>query len=113
MKLIKAYIRYRKTEDVFKALRAAGHCCVTLVDCEGTGNYSDQEKEHISEKFPFINAARVIKLELLVAEDQVREVIRIIRKNGRTGYRGDGMIIVSPVENVYKVRTDEVGIQHI
>lgn len=113
MKLVKAYLRYRKTEDVFRALRAAGHCCVTLVDCEGTGNYVDQEKEHISEKYPFINAARVIKLELLVPENKVKEVIRLIRKHGRTGYRGDGMILVSPVDNVYKVRTDEVGIRSI
>jgi len=113
MKLIKAYIRYRKTGEVMRALRDAGHCCLTLVDCEGTGDYVDQEKEHISDKYPFINAARVIKLELLVREDDVKKVIRLIRENGRTGYRGDGMILVSPVENVYKVRTDKVGIEYI
>jgi len=33
-----------------------------------------------------------------------------IREHGRTGYRGDGIIIVSPVDTVYKVRTDEEGI---
>jgi len=37
-------------------------------------------------------------------------VVNIIRKNGRTGYNGDGMIIVSPVDDVYKVRTNEKGI---
>lgn len=113
MKLIKAYIRYRKTEEVFKALSNAGHCCMTFVECEGTGKYSDHEKEHISAKYPFTDAYRVIKLELLVDDREVEPVIKLIRENGRTGYRGDGMIIVSPVDEVYKVRTDEKGIKAV
>ncbi|KOH44833.1 P-II family nitrogen regulator [Sunxiuqinia dokdonensis] len=110
MRLIKAYIRYRMVEDVYKALNQAGYCCMTLVECEGTGQYSDHEKEHISAKYPFADAYRVIKLEILAADEHVHPVIDLIRKNGRTGYRGDGMIMVSPVEEVYKVRTDEKGI---
>ncbi len=110
MKLIKAYIRYRKLEEVHNALKEAGFCCMTFVDCDGTGQYSDHEKEHVSNKYPFADAFRVLKLELLVAKKHVDSVIEIIRKNGRTGYRGDGMILVSPVDEVYKVRTDEKGI---
>jgi nitrogen regulatory protein P-II 1 len=110
MKLIKAYIRHRKTEEVYNALFAAGFCCMTFVECEGTGQYSDQEKEHISNKYPFTDIYRVIKLEILVADDHVNKIIDIIHKNARTGYRGDGMIIISPVNEVYKVRTDEKGI---
>lgn len=109
MKLIKAYIRYRKVEEVYKALDQAGYCCMTFVECEGTGQYSDHEKEHISAKYPFADAYRVIKLEILIAEEHVDPVVKLIRKNGRTGYRGDGMIMVSPVDEVYKIRTDEKG----
>ncbi|RUT79602.1 P-II family nitrogen regulator [Ancylomarina longa] len=110
MKLIKAYIRHRKAEEVYDSLKSEGFCCMTFVECEGTGQYSDREKEHISEKYPFAQAYRVVKLEILVAAEHVERVIDVIRKNGRTGYPGDGMIIVSPVDNVYKVRTDEEGI---
>jgi nitrogen regulatory protein P-II 1 len=113
MKLIKAFIRRRKAEEVYSALNQAGYCCMTFVECEGTGQYSDHEKEHISEKYPFADAYKVIKLEILVADEHVRPVIELIRKNGRTGYRGDGMITVSPVEEVYKVRNDESGILSI
>lgn len=109
MKLIKAYIRHRKAEEVFNALKKQGFCCMTFVECEGTGQYSDHEKEHFSEKYPFADAYRVVKLEMLVAREHVETVVEIIRNSGRTGYRGDGMIIVSPVEDVYKVRTDEKG----
>ena len=110
MKLIKAYIRHRKTEEVYHALKQEGFCCMTFVDCEGTGQYADREAEHISEKYPFAEAYRVIKLEILVADEHLQQVIGIIKQNGRTGYRGDGMIIVSPVDEAYKVRTDETGI---
>ncbi len=45
-----------------------------------------------------------------VADEHVKPVLELIRKNGRTGYRGDGMIIIPPNDEVYKVRTDESGI---
>ena len=109
MKLIKAYIRQRMTEEVYNALNAEGYCCMTFVECEGTGQYTDHEKEHISDKYPFAEAYRVIKLEILVADEHVEPLVKLIRENGRTGYSGDGMIIVSPVDDVYKVRTDEQG----
>ncbi len=110
MKLIKSYIRYRKTEEVYEALKKAGFHSMTFVECEGTGQYSDREKEHISDKYPFADAYKVIKLEILAADEHVPSIISIIRQKGRTGYRGDGMIIISPVDEVYKVRTDETGI---
>ncbi len=113
MKLIKAYIRHRVAEGVYNALKAAGYSSMTFVECEGTGHYSDQEKGHISARYPYADAYRVVKLEMLVADEQVLPVVDLIRKNGRTGYRGDGMIMVSPVEEVYKIRTDEKGIHSI
>ena len=113
MKLIKAYIRHRKIDDVFKALSSNGFCCMTMVECEGTGQYSDHERKHISDKYPFAEAYRVIKLEILVSISHVEKVIGLIRKSGRTGYRGDGMIVVSPVDDVYKVRTKESGVMSI
>lgn len=112
MRLIKAYIRHRKLGNVYNALNGAGFCCMTFSECEGTGQYSDHEKQQqqISHKFPFADAYRVIKLEILVALEHVEPVVEIIRQHGRTGYRGDGMIIISSIDEVYKVRTDEKGI---
>jgi nitrogen regulatory protein P-II 1 len=109
MKLIKAYIRYQKAEEVFTGLKNEGFCCMTFVECEGTGQYSDQQKEHISEKYPFASAYRVVKLEIVARDEHVSGLVNIIRKNGRTGYNGDGIIIVSPVDEVYKVRSGETG----
>lgn len=113
MKLIKAYIRHRKIKDVYNSLTEAGFCCMTFAECEGTGHYTDSEKEHISDKYEFAEAYRVIKLEILISDKDTEKVIGLIRKNGRTGYHGDGMILVSPVDEVYKIRTDEKGIDVI
>ena len=110
MKLIKAYIRYRKAEETYFALKKAGFQSMAFVGCEGTGQYSDHEKEHISDKYPFADAYKVIKLEILASEEHVAKIVQIIKLNGRTGYSGDGMILISPVDEVYKVRNDETGI---
>jgi len=113
MKLVKAYIRYRKIDEVYKMLKSNGFCCMTMADCEGTGNYSDHEKQHISKKYPFADAYRVIKLEILIRKSKVAQVIKLIRKSARTGYKGDGMIIVSKVDEVYKIRNDADSIDLI
>lgn len=110
MKLIKAYIRYRKLEEVYKALTKSGYCCMTFVECEGTGQYSDHEKVHISDKYSFAEAYRVVKLEIVSREESILEIVKIIKQNGRTGYSGDGIIIISPVDEVFRVRTDEKGV---
>lgn len=112
MRLIKAYIRHRKLGDVYNALNSAGFCCMTFAECEGTGQYSDYEKQQqqVSYKYPFAESYRVVKLEILVALEHVDQVVGLIRQSGRTGHRGDGMITISPIEEVYKVRTDEKGI---
>ncbi len=110
MRLIKAYIRQRKSKEVYNALKKEGFHSMTFVECEGTGKYSDLEKEHISDKYPFADAYKVVKLEILVAKRHVNMVVDLIRENGRTGYRGDGMIIISSVNDVFKVRTNEKGI---
>ena len=52
----------------------------------------------------------MVKLEIVVSDEHIPELLGIIKKNGRTGYSGDGIVIVSPVDEVYKVRTDETGI---
>lgn len=113
MKLIKAYIRHRKLEEVYNALRSAGYNSMTFAECEGTGHYSDHEKQHINNKYPFAEAYRVVKLEILVALERVDSVVEIIRQSGRTGYRGDGMIIISPADEVYKIRTNEKGVHAV
>ncbi len=50
-----------------------------------------------------------VKLEMVVREADTDKVIQIIIKSARTGTIGDGKIFVSPVSQVYRVRTGESG----
>ena len=52
-----------------------------------------------------------VKLELVVRDDQTRQVIDIICENARTDNVGDGKIFVSPVANAIRIRTGEEGDQ--
>jgi len=110
MKLLKAYLRHRKIKDVYEALDKAGFHSMTFVKCEGTGQYSDHEQKHISEDYPYADAYKVVKLEILAADEHVDALISTIRQSGRTGYAGDGMVLVSTVDKAYKVRTDDEGV---
>ena len=48
-----------------------------------------------------------VKLEIVVPDELVEEVLRCIAAAARTGNVGDGKIFVMPVETVYKIRTGE------
>lgn len=113
MKLIKAYIRHRKVQEVFEALNAEGFGAMTLVECQGTGKYTDSEEKHISDKYPFAAACKVTKIELLIPNSDVKKVVGIIREKGKTGYQRDGMVLVSPVDEVYKIKNNDSGVETI
>ncbi|MBI5482404.1 MAG: P-II family nitrogen regulator [Deltaproteobacteria bacterium] len=50
-----------------------------------------------------------VKLEIIVKDDQVHQVIEVITTAARTGRIGDGKIFVTPVEEVIRIRTGERG----
>lgn len=52
---------------------------------------------------------RKVKLETVVRDEMVDEVVDVITKNAHTGNVGDGKIFVYPVSRIIKVRTNETG----
>lgn len=112
MKEIKAFIRPAKAIEVYKGLYAGGFCCMTLTDCEGTGMYTEPDRDFPSLQFPFMHSKRV-KIEIICAENDVAPIVEIIREHARTGRCGDGIIYVMEVEDVYRVKNSETGMQAI
>jgi nitrogen regulatory protein P-II 1 len=49
------------------------------------------------------------KLEIILADEKIAEVVSAIKENARTGEIGDGKIYVSDLEGVYRIRTGEEG----
>lgn len=102
MKEIKAFIRPNKVTEIAHHLKEAGFENMTLSSAEGTGKLQD-EKAFVSQKFS-ITDSQVTKLELVVDKNDVDKVVHIISEYGKTLNPGDGLIYVSDVSQVYRVK---------
>jgi nitrogen regulatory protein P-II 1 len=103
MKEIKAFIRPNKVNNIVHHLKDAGFENVTISLAEGTGKLQDEDA-FVSQKF-YITDSQVAKLELVVNKNDVDKVIHIISEQGQTLKPGDGIIYVSDVSCVYRVKT--------
>ena len=50
----------------------------------------------------------MVKLEMACANEEVQRIKNLVVENARTGYKGDGIIVVSPVDEAVKIRTGDV-----
>ena len=105
MREIKSFIRKKRTVKVIEALRAAGFSSMTVVDAEGTGKYTKNE-DMPSLRFP-VTHSQMSKLEIVCKKEDVDTIVSLIYKQGSTGEKGDGLIYVSDVLQVFKVRTGQ------
>lgn len=106
MKELKIICRKERVADVAAALRAAGVPRMTISHVHALGSGVDPEHYRVSldEGAAYTEKAR---LELVCRAEDVARLIEVVRTKGRTGERGDGMVFVSDVERVVKVRTGD------
>lgn len=102
MKEIKAFVRPNKVNDIVHHLKDAGFENMTISSAEGTGKFQD-DKAFVSQKFSITNS-EVAKLEIVVNKNDVDKVVHIISEQGKTLNPGDGIIYVSDVNQVYRVK---------
>lgn len=102
MKEIKAFIRPNKVDDIVHHLKDAGFENMTISSAEGTGKLQD-ETAFVSQKFS-ITDSEVAKLELVINKNDVDKVVQIISEQGKTLNPGDGIINVSDVSQIYRVK---------
>nr|WP_321453103.1 P-II family nitrogen regulator [uncultured Carboxylicivirga sp.] len=102
MKEIKAFIRPNKVSEIVNHLKDAGFENITLSLAEGTGKLQDEDA-FVSQKFS-ITDSQVAKLELVVDKKDIETVVQIISQNGKTLNPGDGIIYVSDVNQIYRVK---------
>ena len=102
MKEIKAFIKTFKVMDVVHHLREAGFTNLTVSKAEGTGTLKSDETE-ISTEFA-ITDSEVAKIEVVCNDSDEENIVSIITEQACTGNRGDGIIYVSDVNKVYKIK---------
>ena len=109
MKEIKAIIQPHMLTKVIDSLKAMENLPgVTVSEVRGFGHkVADPTKEDIAEEF--IEYAKKCKLEIVVRDELAEAVVDLITRNAHTGHPGDGLIFVSQVEEVIKIRTGERG----
>ena len=106
MKKIEAVIKPFKLEDVKDALAEAGVTGMTVSDVKGYGRQQGHSELYRGAEY-VVDFLPKIKLELIVADENVDSIIAVIIEAAKTGKIGDGKIFVSPVEKIIRIRTGE------
>ncbi len=108
MKKIEAFIRHEAFEPIRMDLLGLGFPSLSISEVKGSGRQKGiTERYRGAELTNFLRPK--IKLECVVADDDVQTVVDTVLKHARTGAIGDGKLFVMPVEEAYRIRTGESG----
>jgi len=108
MKKVEAYIKPFKVDDVKAALMEIGVRGMSVSEIRGFGRQKGHTELYRGSEYQ-VDFLPKSKLEIVVSDDQVEQVIEVIQKVARTGQVGDGKIFVIPIEDVVRIRTGESG----
>jgi len=109
MKLVSAIIKPFKLDEVKEALRSLGVQGLTLTEVRGFGRQRGHSEVYRGAEYT-VEFVPKLKLDVVCDDDQASEIVAAITKFAHTGSIGDGKIIVSPVEQVVRIRTGEMGV---
>ncbi|WP_131765062.1 P-II family nitrogen regulator [Candidatus Protofrankia californiensis] len=108
MKLVTAVIKPFKLEDVKTALENLGVHGLTISEVQGFGRQKGHTEVYRGAEYK-VDFVPKIKIEIVVDDDAVDELVGAITTSAQTGKIGDGKVWVVPVETVVRVRTGERG----
>jgi nitrogen regulatory protein P-II 1 len=108
VKKIEAIIKPFKLEEVKEAVAGVGIQGLTVTEVKGFGRQKGHKElyrgaEYVVEFLP------KVKLEIVVPDDKLEQVVEAVTKAGSTGRIGDGKLFVLPVEDAIRIRTGESG----
>ena len=108
LKKIECYIQPFKLETLKNALVEEGIEGMSISQVEGFG----RQKGFLEDEIPSENVKLLpkIKLEIILDDNRVEEVAKLIVGLAHTGKIGSGKIFILPVEDAIRVRTSESGI---
>lgn len=108
MKLIIAYVKPFKLEQVGEALKSVGVSGMSVSDISGFGRQSGQTEVYRGAEYE-VDFVPKVRLEILVDDDLVSVAVDAIEKSAHTGEIGDGKILVLSVYDAVRIRTGERG----
>lgn len=108
MKLITAIVKPFKIDDVKESLKSAGVLGITVSEVKGFGRQGGHTETYRGSEYQ-IDFIPKAKIELVVDDNSVEQIIDVIQKAAATGKIGDGKIWVTNVEQIIRIRTGEHG----
>ncbi|MFK5893508.1 MAG: P-II family nitrogen regulator [Pseudomonadota bacterium] len=106
MKKIEAIIKPFKLDDVREALQEIGITGMTSTEVKGFGRQKGHTELYRGAEY-VIDFLPKVKLDIVVAEEDVDRCVEVIIESAKTGKIGDGKIFISPIERIVRIRTGE------
>lgn len=108
MKQVTAIIKPFKLDEVREALAEVGVNGLTVTEVKGFGRQKGHTELYRGAEY-VVDFLPKIRVEMVIPDSMVDDVIEAIVKAARTGKIGDGKIFVTPVEQAIRIRTSESG----
>lgn len=108
MKLITAIIKPHMLDEVREALSEAGVSGMTASEVKGFGRQKGHTEIYRGAEY-VVDFLPKVKLEIVISDDKLQNVIDAISQSANTGKIGDGKIFVTHVEQIIRIRTGETG----
>ncbi|MCK9151948.1 P-II family nitrogen regulator [Methanobacterium alcaliphilum] len=105
MQMVRAIIRPEMAKKTVDDLDAAGYVALTKLDVIGRGKQKGIQLENI-----YYDEIPKTMLMLVAEDESIDQIVDIINEAAYTGNFGDGKIFISPVEEIYTVRTRSKGL---
>ncbi|MGJ0507063.1 MAG: P-II family nitrogen regulator [Methylocystis sp.] len=108
MKMVTAYIKPFKLNDVHNALHAVGVSGITVCEAKGHGHAKGHSEvlwdtEYVAH---FISKLRI---EAIVPDALLSHAVKAIMTAARTGHTGDGKVFITTLEDVYRISDGSAG----
>ena len=108
MKKIEAIIKPFKLDEVKNGLNQIGVQGLTVIEVRGFGRQKGHTEHYRGAEYT-VDFVPKVKIEVVVADGDVGDVMSVIMKSARTGQIGDGKIFVTDLDEVVRIRTGEKG----
>jgi nitrogen regulatory protein P-II 1 len=108
VKKVEAIIRPHCLEEVKDRLREVGVSGMTITDVKGFGRTGGKREVYRGSSY-VVDFVPKVRLEILVKDEMLTDVVGAILTAARTGKIGDGKIFVTSVDEAIRIRTSERG----
>ena len=108
MKRIDSIIRPSSLDAVKESLVLAGIEGITITEVRGFGRQKGHNEVYRGTEYK-IDFIPKIMITVFVPDDRVPDIVKAITEAARTGKIGDGKIVVTPIDDVIRIRTGDRG----